>query len=212
MSWRRQYLENMFPNYDYRNPSQSWIVDYRVENFRKNVALQINAFHHFYAQQQCEEEGKVGLAFDIPLPFCLNISNNKDNPDRDIFANPESIHIFLERERFPLIVASAVISSLPCHKSPEVAKCDGADVAKVMRNWATLLSPNGLLVAAIIDSKIAHLNGVDILKTIPFLTHKWGPQQFEKMVETYLFDVYDIEELDTLKNYYAFSVVLRKIC
>jgi len=211
MSWHRPYIQEFFDaNYDYRNPKRPFLLDHRVEAYRKYIGWQIHCFHYYYTKQQCEEEGKVGLAFDIRLPYCLTVSGNKENPDRDLFANPENVHILLERERFPLIVASAVIGSTACTKPASVTKCDYGDVAKVMRNWSLLLEPGGLLVAAIIDAKIAHLNGVKLLESVPFLTHAWGPGQFESMVDTYLHDVYEVVTLDDMKNFYTFSAVLRK--
>lgn len=210
MSYERQYILNEFPDYDYRNPSRPHMVDYRVEAYRKIVGWQLMAFQMYWCIKQCKEEGRVGISFDVDLPFCNVVSQNKDNPDAHFFANPENFHIFANQEKFPIVVASSMISSLPCAKPEGIKKCNGFEAIGALRNWAKLLSPGGVLIAIFLDNRYAWQTGVDILKAMPQMTHAWSTEQMEKDILSQVSDIYDIEEIDTLKNFFSSNIVLRK--
>lgn len=216
MSLHRVDLQTQFPGYDYNNPREPWRIDFRQHN--SLTAAQIQAFHYFWATQQCARSAMIGLSFTTPnLPYSFCVSPNRTQGVH-LFAQPDNVDILLEKRTFPLIVASGVISELLCDKvksdatiaQRREARCKGEEVAKILNKWANLLMPQGILIAVLIDHKYAFPQGWSLFDKSENITHIWTAAQFMEYVLQPCENIFTVKEFDTLKNNYAFNVVLEK--
>ena len=79
-----------------------------------------------------------------------------------------------------------------------------------VRRWLTLLKPGGILAAIILDEQYAKEAGGSLLEIKQF-SHTWSASRFLRYVLEPLGADAVLEEFDTLKNNFAFDVVLRKV-
>jgi hypothetical protein len=203
MSYSRNYLLEAFNNYDYHNATRPWENNYRAENGLRNCAWQMQAFHYFWCEKQCKEEGLTALSLNIPnLPHCNLVSNEPGVGQ--FFCDFTSVHRLVNPKSFPLIIASAAISFLLCDKE---GYCDGSEVAKTMKDWMSILKPGGILAAVIMDEKLAFHEG-RTMKGQNNMTHTWTAIQFERAVLSQLVDTVEIVEYDSFHNGCSFNMVL----
>lgn len=207
MSWEHDYLKSAFPQYDYNNPTKPWEIHTRDSDGIRNCAWQMKSFHYWWIVEQCEKTGEIGLSINIDnLPFCFHVDNREDNGH--IFVHHNSIYKQFNREKFPLIVASALIPYSPCVSG--VPKCDGTEVAKEIDKLASLLKPSGVLIAAILDETGPRNEGRSLKESSGF-QHAWTASQFERTVlKEIKDDLWNVDEFDTFKSDMSFNLVLRK--
>ena len=202
-----QYLFDLYPQYNYNAPTRPWAIHCRDNDGIRNCAWQMKAFHYFWLLKMCQDSGEIGLSINIDnLPFCIHADSRPGNGH--IFTSLPSIHKLFNGEKFPLIVASALIPYYPCENN--TPKCDGAEVARGLDDLATLLKPSGVLIAAIMD-ETGPMNEGRSLRDSSYFTHAWTSRQFEKAILGNISgELFDIEEFDTMKNDLSFNFVLRK--
>ncbi len=207
MSFDRQYLLDQFPAYDYHNGNNQHLCDYRVKNNRQYVTMQIQCFPYYWAIKQCADSGEIGLSLGTPnLPYCLTVLPEKDKGGH-VFHQPTSVHLVFEPESFPLLICSAALPALPC--TGIRGTCVGSELTSTIRRWLTLLKPGGILAAILLDERYAKEAGGSLLEISSF-RHTWSAQRFLRYVLEPLGAESNLEEYDTLKNNFAFDVVLRK--
>jgi hypothetical protein len=212
----RQYLLNQFPDYDYRAPNEPWKMDYRVPENRIYVSHQMQAFHYWWALNQTVRSGAIGYAIMTPhLPFMFHL--------------PSLMHIFHNEYNFQdcrIIVCSAALPQLVCLSGKP--KCTEADcLVPFLSRCIELLTVGGVLVGFILDEAQANAMGASFLsvrrqsgetgselgaKTGMQFKHIWSTQNFLKILKEFLVrePTVQLEEFDTLRNYFACNFVLRK--
>lgn len=207
MSWRRPAIEDQFPDYDYHNGNAPHIIDYRTKLGREQVVLQLQAFHYYWCLKQCRDSGEIGLSLGTPgLPYCMTVLPEKDRGGH-VFNKSDSVHLVLEKETFPLVLASAAVPTLPC--TGIRGTCTGSELVSTIRRWLGLLKPGGILAAIILDEKYAKEAGGSLLEVASF-QHTWTAARFLRYVLEPLGAGVELEEFDALKNNFAFDCVLRK--
>lgn len=219
MSYRRAYLEAVFPGYDPHACTTPWLLDYRGDaESKKLISWQLQSFHYFQAITACAEEAEPGLSLKTPsIPFTLCASDER-GPGVHVFVKPEHVAKVFEPSTFPFILVSAALPSLPCTELPPDARpeqriarrCRGAELLPTLRNWLGLLKPGGVLAAIILDEARAREAGGSLLTLNTQWTHTWTPAQFQSTLLEPVADLAEIEALDTLGNNFAFDIVLRR--
>ena len=207
-----------FPDFDYRQPLESWRVDATQKN--SLAGLQIEAFHYYWTLQ-ASKNGKIGLSLVTPdLPFCCTLSHF-DHPAvhcREQIGNAS--HIFQPRI-FSCVVVSAPLPSLPCagcaptsdKTERKRAQCQGSEVIPYLQQWAGLLMPDGLLMGALFDNSAALIfRNTNLIDELDF-QHAWSAQSFRlKVMEPFLLmdQTLELIEYDTFRNNLAFNFVVRR--
>lgn len=206
MTYHRAYLKNIFPDYDYRKPTEPWRIDYNVDDHRPYVNFQLQAFTLYWVEKVCKEDGLPGLALEARnIPFCLSTSSVRYAGH--IYSKPEYVHLIFEERSLPLIVATNSFPLLSCQAALEGKKCDDQHIIKTMQNWGRILYPGGYLIATIPDAALALARGEDPAKANEL--HIWSARRFQERILKPL-EGFTIEEFDTLKNNFAFNFVLRR--
>ena len=208
MQWEHEYLFQLFPQYDYNNPKRPWDLHCRDSTGIRNCAWQMKAFHYWWVMKQCHETGEVGLAINIEnIPFCV-MADNRESAGH-VFAQHGSVHKLFNGNKFPLVIASAVIPFYPCASS-NPQNCEGPEVANIIHSLATTLKPDGVLIAAVMDDTGPRHEGRSLKDSAQF-THTWTAKQFERSVLAKIDTaILEVQEFDTLRNDMSYNVVLRK--
>lgn len=196
-----------FKDYDYNNPLESWKVNSREPNGITLCAWQMKAFHYFWIMKQCRVTGEIGLTINMEnVPFCLYVDDR--HGAGHIFCALSSVHKLFTSNKFPLVIASALIPYLPCSSSGK--RCDGIEIAGEIDKLANIVAPSGVLIAALMDELGPKHEGRSLVESAGN-THAWTVPQFEKHILGNINShVWDVEEFDTLKNDMSFNVVLRR--
>lgn len=209
MSLHRQDLLDLFPNYEYWNPTEPWRIDYRRSN--TIAPQQIQAFHYYWATRM-GQNGHLGLSFFTPnLPHCLCVDSEYKS-DVHCVLDPERNIEFFQQPRFALIVGSAAIPLLYCYSQygPHAQQpCSGKEIIPILQEWAKVLFPGGILIAAIIDNTHSFQQGWDLQQKGGY-RHVWTSAQFYDIILTKIDQTFEIVEFDTFHNHFAFNVVLKK--
>lgn len=207
--WHRPYIESQFKGYDYRSPERPWELHCANKDGIRNCAWQMRAFHLWWILEKCQETGEIGLAVNMEdHPLCLGVHTEKNKGH--LFSHYNSIHKVLEKESFPLIIASAVIPAIECIGT-NPRRCDGLEIVEHVKNWSTLLKPGGVIIAAILDNTGPTEEGRTLLEHAQY-NHAWTVKQFERYLLPVIVDKtpLGVREFDTLKNGLAFNLVLEK--
>ena len=209
MSFERNYIKQHFPDYDYRRPVEPWRLNYHAQENRLIVNFQLQAFVYWWAIHTCQEEALVGLALSmLNIPYC--ISTWEQQGEGAVFVRPEGVHLIFNKSSFPLIVASAPLFSMSCPMKQDGKICDDLHVVKTMQDWGKILTPGGMLIATVPDAGCALQAGINIERDMKNITHAWSARRFSDRVLSQLNETFIVEEFDTLKNNFAFNIVLTK--
>lgn len=211
----RKDLLEIFPGYDYLNPKQPYLLDYRRPD--NITGKQMEAFHFFWSKRMCIETGKIGLSLITPhIPNCLCVSN-KEGSGVHIVHDLSSIDKLFLPESISLILASACLPLLPCTRLPESASaeekrllyCKGEEIIPTIKAWSKVLSKDGVLAAVLIDEQFARQAGFSLFEKGPF-RHVWSAEKFCGLIED-LKDTFEVVEFNNLHNHFSFNVVLKKL-
>lgn len=209
--WNHHYLFDLFPIYNYNNPTKPWLVNSRDQDGIRYCAWQMKAFHYWWIIEKCYKTGEIGLAINIDnLPFCLQVSTQAGSGH--VFSDVD-LDVFWKAyehggKKFPLLVASSLIPYYPCGK--QSPKCDGSEMASVVNEMASYVEKGGVLIAAIMDETGPMHEGKSLRETVKY-QHAWTVKNFEKNVLNGLDNaIWNVEEFDTFKSDMAYNVVLRR--
>ena len=103
--------------------------------------------------------------------------------------------------------------SLPKDAPPEVRQrrfCKGEELVPILREWAGLLIPEGVIIANLIDEFFAREAGWSLFEKDPKIWHVFTAQRFEEYIINPMADVFEIEELNNMANHFSFNAVLKK--
>ncbi|MFA5036684.1 MAG: hypothetical protein WC479_05860 [Candidatus Izemoplasmatales bacterium] len=198
-----EYLLPMYPDYDYRTPSQSGRHDYRSpDNW---VGYQQRAFMVWWAIERCGKTGKVGLdigSYGIMTPYCLSTDKfmTTAHPDYNggecvpqLKMSGEDMSIIGDGT-IPLIIGNHVLEHLE------------GDVTQILRQqWLPKLEKGGIIAQVIPDNAYG-----DVLKMDASHKQAWSAQDFELEVLRPLRDLVEVIEFDTFSNNFSFNIVVRK--
>ena len=208
----RPYLLKEFPNYDYRNPTHPWRMDYRFSQNRPLVAQQLQAFHYWWAFNQAKLEGPSYSLLTPDLPYATLI-DPYDNIYNSQYQNEEAA----------IIICSAVLPLLPCYSNKP--KCaEQVCLHMFLYRCISLLREGGVLIGFIFDEQRANDAGgsfreirswkseASISVNPSNFIHSWSTAGFLKILTSLIGDIphCSLEEYDTLRNYFACNFVIRK--
>ena len=215
-SLHRLDLLKEFPKYDYRVPREPWRTEYRRAD--NNTAAQIQTFHYYWATKMCGDYGHMGISLLMPnLPYCLCVAPQPGSGVH-IVSPVETLTAILQPASASLIIISSAVSllacqSLPKEALPEIRKrrfCTGEETLPMLREWASLLMPGGVMIANLIDEAIARGAGWSLFQKDSRLQHAWTPKRFEEYIVKPVLDLFELEEINSMGNHFSFQVVLRK--
>lgn len=215
-SLHRLDLLKQFPQYDYGNPQEPWRTEYRRSD--NNTAAQIQAFHYYWATKMCRDFGHVGISLLMPgIPYCLCIAPEPSGGVH-IVSPIENLTTIIQPESVSFIIISSAVSLLPCQvlpkdAPPEVRKrrfCTGEETLPILREWARLLMPGGVMIANLINENIAREAGWSLFQKDNRLQHAWTPKRFEEYIVKPMSDLFELDEINSMGNHFSFQIVLRK--
>lgn len=215
-SLHRLDLLKEFPEYNYGFPREPWKTDYRRAD--NNTAAQIMSFHYRWANKMCGDTGYIGISLLMPgIPYCLCVAP-KPGSGVHIVSPVENLVNLIQPGSISLIIVSSALSILPCQSlpknaPPEVRKrrfCSGEEILPVLREWAILLMPDGVMIANLIHEAIAREAGWSLFQKDPQIQHVFSPWRFEEHIVKPMVDLFELEEINSMGNYFSFQVVLRK--
>lgn len=214
-SLHRTDLLKLFPDYKYDEPNEPWKLNYqRADNI---TGHQLAAFHFRWACNMGADSAKPGLSINIAgVPYCLCVADKSEKGVHLVTPSENLINLF-QPQSFPLIIISSAISLLRCGRvtanaTPEEKMrrwCPGDEIIPVLREWATLLIPDGVMVAVIVDEAYAREAGWSLFEKGEF-QHVWTAKRFEEYIVGGLYDLFDLEEFNNMGNRFAFNCVLRR--
>lgn len=215
-SLHRLDLLKQFPKYDYGNPKSSWLTDYRRPD--NITASQMASFHYYWSSKMCGDSGHIGISLVMPgMPYCVCVSPHSGSGVHIISPLENLVNIF-QPESVSLIIISSAVSMLPCQSLPENAPpevrqrrfCKGEELISILREWANLLIPEGVMIANLIDEFFAREAGWSLFQKDPQIKHIWTAKRFEEYIINPMSDIFEIEELNSMCNHFSFQSVLRK--
>lgn len=218
-SLHRLDLLKQFPRYDYSNPKSAWLLDYRRSN--NITASQMASFHYFWASKMCGDTGHIGISLVMPgIPYCLCVSPRTGGGVHIISPLENLVNLF-QPESVSLIIISSAVSMLPCSlfsflpksPTPEARQrrfCKAEEIVPILREWANLLVPEGVMIANLIDESFVREAGWNLFEKDPQIQHVFTPRRFEDYIIAPLLDVLEIEELNSMCNHFSFQSILKK--
>lgn len=215
-SLHRLDLLKQFPKYDYSNPKSAWLLDYRRSD--NITAAQMASFHYFWASKMCGDTGQIGVSLVVPgIPYCLCVAPRAGSGVHIISPLENLVNLF-QPESVSLIIISSAVSLLPCASllkdaTPEVRQrrfCKAKEMVPVLREWASLLIPEGVIIANLIDESFVREAGWNLFEKDPQIQHVFTPRRFKEYIIAPLADMLEIEELNSMCNHFSFQSVLRK--
>lgn len=231
-------VEFFGPGLDYNNPlpEHAHRRSFKVKD--NIVGHQQRAFSLFWGINVCGRLGKVGLdigSAGLPAPYCVGLDFycGQHHPvyggeyiGAHFVGNGEDLtpHIIQAQQMgddgkmrtglyspWPPQACKDALSPFPDRSFPlvignHVAEHIEGDFAEVLdKHWLRVLIPNGYLCLVIPDHQYH-----DVYRLDRDHVHAWTPAAFGEQVLSKLLHKIRVLEFDTMKNDFAFNVVLQK--